>query len=144
MKKPAVPLILSDFEKQEKEVSLNLGMPNLRIQYFRGPVWGKTNEQLKKQIVEGNNPITGKPVMPELVEKLTKPLTAEEQKTGEVKQDLGPKTYTGTPDELQKLFLEKRYTDFLPVVLPTEDKVAEMLKFTSHEPDEVLGKMNPG
>ena len=144
MKKPAVPLILNDFEKQEKEVSLNLGMPGLRIQYFRGPVWGKTNEQLKKQIVEGNNPITGKPVMPELVEKLTKPLTAEEQKTGEVKQDLGPKTYTGTPDELQKLFLEKRYTDFLPVVLPTEDKVAEMLKFTSHQPTEVLGKMNPG
>jgi hypothetical protein len=89
MKKPAVPLILNDFEKQEKEVSLNLGMPGLRIQYFRGPVWGKTNEQLKKQIVEGNNPITGKPVMPELVEKLIKPLTAEEQKTGEKKQIRG-------------------------------------------------------
>jgi hypothetical protein len=144
MKKPAVPLILNDFEKQEKEVSANLGMPGLRIQYFRGPVWGKTNEQLKKQIVEGNNPITGKPAMPELVELLTKPLTAEEKKTGEKKQDLGPKTYTGTPDELAKLFLEKRYTDFLPVVLPTEDKVAEMLKFTSHEPTKVIGKMNPG
>lgn len=144
MKKPAVPLILTDFEKQEKEVALNLGMPGLRIQYFRGPVWAKTNEQLRKQIVEGNNPLTGKPVMPELVEKLIKPLTAEEKKTGEVKPDMGPTTYTGTPDELQKLFLEKRYTDFLPVVLPTEDKVNEMLKFTSHGPDEVLGRMNPG
>jgi hypothetical protein len=30
------------------------------------------------------------------------------------------------------------------VVLPTEEKVAEMLKATSHQPDEVLGKMNPG
>jgi hypothetical protein len=145
MKKPAVPLILNDFEKQEKEVSFNLGMPGLRIQYFRGPVWGKTQEQLQKQIVEGNNPITGKPVMPELAEKLIKPLTAEEQKTGELKPSVGPMTYTGTPDELQKLFLEKRYTDFLPVVLPTEEKVAEMLKFTSHAPDEVLSnKMTPG
>jgi hypothetical protein len=145
MKKPSIPIILNDFEKQEKEVSANLGMPNLRIQYFRGPVWGKTNAQLKKQIVEGNNPITGKPAMPELVELLTKPLTAAEQKTGEVKQVLGPKTYTGTPDQLQKLFLQKRYTDFLPVVLPTEEKVAEMLKFTSHQPTEVLSnKMTPG
>jgi hypothetical protein len=145
MKKPAVPLILNDFEKQEKEVSANLGMPGLRIQYFRGPVWGKTNEQLKKQIVEGNNPITGKPAMPELVELLTKPLTAEEKKTGTIKQDMGPKTYTGTPDELQQLFLKNRYTDFLPVELPTEEKVAEMLKFTSHNPDEVLSdKMTPG
>ena len=144
MKKPAVPLILSDFEEQEKEVAYNLGMPGLRIQYFRGPVWAKTNDQLKKQIVEGNNPITGKPVMPELVEKLTKSLAAEEKKTGEAKRDMGPATYTGTPDELQKLFLEKRYTDFLPVVLPTEDKVNEMLRATSHEPENVLGKMNPG
>jgi hypothetical protein len=139
-----VPLIIYDFAKQEAEVAYNDGMPGLRIQYFRGPVWAKTNEQLKKQIVEGNNPITGRPVMQELVEKLTKPLTAEEKKTGELKRDMGPSTFTGTPDELQKLFLEKRFTDFMPVILPTEEKVAEMLKGTSHQPDEVLGKMNPG
>lgn len=144
MKKPAVAVIMHDFEKQEKEVSSNLGMPGLRIQYFRGPIWGKTNEQIRMQVIEGNNPITGKPVMRELVEKLTKPLTAEEKKTGVVQQNLGPKTYSGTPDELQKLYLKKRYTDFLPVVLPTEEKVAEMLKTTSHQADEVLGKMNPG
>ena len=119
-------------------------MPGLRIQYFRGPVWAKTNEQLKKQIVEGNNPITGRPVMQELVEKLTKPLTADEKKMGELKQDKGPLTFTGTPDQLQQIFLEKRFTDFMPVILPTEEKVAEMLKGTSHQPDEVLGKMNPG
>jgi hypothetical protein len=139
-----VPVIMHDFEKQEKEVSYNLGMPGLRIQYFRGPIWGKTNEQIKTQVMEGNNPITGKPVMRELVEKLTKPLTAEEQQTGKRLRDVGPKTYTGTPDQLKKLFLQKRYTDFLPVELPTEDKVAEMLKFTSHQPTEALSKMNPG
>jgi hypothetical protein len=139
-----VPLIIYDFAKQEAEVALNHGMPGLRIQYFRGPVWGKTNEQLKKQIVEGNNPITGKPVMQELIEKLTKPLTAEEKKTGELKRDKGQLTFTGTPDELQQMFLDKRFTDFMPVILPTEEKVAEMLKGTSHRPDEVLGRMNPG
>lgn len=119
-------------------------MPKLRIQYFRGPVWGKTNEQLKKQIVDGNNPINGKPVMKEMVELLTIPLAAEEQKTGEIKPDRGPASFTGTPDELQKLFLDKRMTDFLPIILPTEDKVNEMLKNTSHDPNEILGKMNPG
>ncbi|MEJ2110444.1 MAG: hypothetical protein P8Z37_11120 [Acidobacteriota bacterium] len=119
-------------------------MPGLRIQYFLGPVWAKTNEQIKSQIVEGKNPINGKPVMEEMVESLTKPLTAEEKKTGELKKDMGPATYTGTPDELQQLFLEKRYTDFMPVILPTEEKVDEMLKATSHEPNEQLGRMNPG
>jgi hypothetical protein len=137
-------LIIYDFAEQEAEVSFNYGMPGLRIQYFRGPVWAKTNEQLKKQIVEGNNPITGQPVMKELVEKLTKPLTAEEKKVGELERSMGPATYTGTPDELQQLFLEKRYTDFMPVILPTQEKVDEMLKGTSHDADEVLGRMNPG
>jgi hypothetical protein len=139
-----VSLVLHDFAAQEAEVAFNSGMPGIRIQYFRGPVWAKTHEQLKKQIVEGNNPITGRPVMQELVEHLTKPMTAEETKTGELRRDMGPATFTGTPDELQKLFLEKRYTDFMPVILPTEDKVNEMLKGTSHDPDEQLGRMNPG
>jgi hypothetical protein len=82
MKKPAVPLILDDFEPQEREVASNLGMPGLRMQFFRGPVWGKTPAQLQKQVIEGNNPVTGKPVMRELVELLTRPLAAGEQKTG--------------------------------------------------------------
>ncbi len=137
-------LLLHDFATQTAEVAFNSGMPGIRVQYFRGPVWAKTREQLKKQIVEGNNPITGRPVMQELVENLTKPLTAEEKKTGELRRDTGPATYTGTAAELQKLFLEKRYTDFLPIILPTEELVNEMLKATSHDPDEQLGKMNPG
>jgi hypothetical protein len=118
-------------------------MPGLRIQYFRGPVWGKTNEQIKKQIVEGINPVTNKPVMKELVESLTKPLTAEEKKTGELKRNMGPATFIGTEDEMQQLFLKNRYTDFMPVILPTEARVNEMLKATSHKPEENLGRMNP-
>jgi hypothetical protein len=144
LKKPAVPLLLADFVTQEAEVALNYGMPGMRIQYFRGPVWAKTNEQLKKQIVEGNNPISGRPVMQEIVEKLTKPLTTEEKDMGPFKRDTGPSTFNGTQDELQQMFLEKRYTDFMPVILPTEEKVNEMLKATSHDPDEQLGRMNPG
>ncbi len=139
-----MPLLLADFVTQEAEVAFNYGMPGMRIQYFRGPVWAKTRPQLKKQIVEGNNPITGRPVMQEIVEKLTKPLTAEEKNMGPFKRDTGPSAYTGTQDELQQLFLENRYTDFMPVILPTEEKVNEMLKATSHDPDEQLGRMNPG
>ncbi len=119
-------------------------MPGIRIQYIPGPVWGKDNAQLKAQIIEGNNPLTEKPVMKEIVEKLTSPLTDKEKNPGELKHDPPPATYTGTYAELQKLFLEKRYTDFMPVILPTKELVDEMLSGTSHDPDEVLGKMNPG
>ncbi len=139
--KPAVPLVISDFATQEAEVAASHGMPGLRIQFFRGPVWGKTRDQLRRMIVEGNDPITNRPVMQELVEKFTTPLTDAEKRTGELKQSEGPATFTDTPDNLQQMFLEKRWTDFLPVVLPTEQRVDEMLKGTSHLPEEPLGKM---
>jgi hypothetical protein len=118
-------------------------MPSLRVQFIRGPVWGKTPDQLRRVVVEGNNPHTGKPVMQEIVDKLTRPLTAEELKTGEIKRDQGPATFTDTADNLQKKFLENRWTDFMPVILPTEQYVNEMLKATSHAPDEQLGRMAP-
>lgn len=118
-------------------------MPGIRIQYILGPIWGKTAEQLSKSVVFGSNPLTGGLVMQEIVDKLTQPLTAEEKKTGEVNRSRGPETFTGTEDELQQLFLEKRFTDFMPIILPTEERVAEMLKGTSHDPDEILGSMSP-
>ena len=48
-----------------------------------------------------------------------------------------------TEDNLQQLFIENRWTDFLPVVLPTEERVAAMLKGTSQPPDKVVGRMRP-
>ena len=98
---------------------------------------------MRRDVVLGNNPLTGKPVLQEIVDKLTRPLSAEDRKSGQMARDKGPATFSGTADELQKMFRQKRYTDFLPVVLPTEEKVNEMLKATSHRPDEVLGKMGP-
>ena len=96
-------------------------MPGIRIQYIRGPIWGKTAAQLRRDTVLGNNPLTGNPILDEIVNKLTKPLTAEERKTGEVNRSKGPETFTGTAEELQQLFLEKRFTDFMPIILPTEE-----------------------
>jgi hypothetical protein len=140
---PSIPVVLSEFYKQESEKARNDGLPGLRTQWIRGPVWAKTREQLRRDVINGNNPITGKPVMQEIVEKFTKPLTAEETKTGEIIRDKGPATFTDTPEKLQKMFMDNRWTDFLPVVLPTEALVNEMLKGTSHDPDEVVGKMSP-
>src|SRR5260370_26384576 len=46
-------------------------------------------------------------------------------------------------DNLQRQFLENNWTDGLPIVLPTEKRVAEMLAHTSRKPDEVVGQMQP-
>ena len=48
-----------------------------------------------------------------------------------------------TEENLHRLFSESRWTDFAPVVLPTEERVAAMLAGTSHAPDEVVGRLRP-
>jgi hypothetical protein len=45
--------------------------------------------------------------------------------------------------EMRELFEERHYTDYLPIVLPTEERVERMLTGTSHAPDEMVGKMRP-
>jgi hypothetical protein len=48
-----------------------------------------------------------------------------------------------TKDNLHRQFLENRWTDFAPIVLPTEERVGAMLAGTSRRPDEVVGRLAP-
>ncbi|HEV8023015.1 MAG TPA: UGSC family (seleno)protein, partial [Candidatus Lustribacter sp.] len=48
-----------------------------------------------------------------------------------------------TEDELQQLFLDNHWTDGLPIVLPTEERVAAMLAHTSRKAQEIVGRMQP-
>jgi len=118
------------------------GMPLQRISFTPHPVWGKTDEQMYAYL-DGNDPVSGKPLMKEVVDSLTRPLTADELKTGTVTPPTGAPTFTDTADNLQQYFLDNGMTDFMPITIPTQEKVAAMLKATSHKPDEVVGKMTP-
>ena len=60
---------------------------------------------------------------------------------------LTKRTTTGTglndtPDEFE-FFLEKHWSDGLPVVTPTEERVARMLTGTTRAPDELIGLVPP-
>ena len=46
-------------------------------------------------------------------------------------------------DNLHRLFLENHFTDCLPIVLPTEQRVEAMLAGTSHARDEIVGRLRP-
>jgi hypothetical protein len=119
-------------------------MPHQRRIFVPHPVWGKTPAELRRDI-DGKNPLTGKPIMREIVESLTKPLNDEEKKVGFIERSSGPKLFPpDTPDNLQQYFHDNGMTDYLPIILPTKEKVAAMLKSTSRRPDEVVGKMAGG
>jgi hypothetical protein len=74
---------------------------------------------------------------------LTNPLSADDSKKGFIETPTPRLLPPDTADNLQRLFRENGWTEGLPVILPTEARVAEMLKATSHKPDEIAGKMQP-
>ncbi len=110
----------------------------LRYTVFPLPVAGVSRE-VHEAYINGNDPMTGRPIMEQIIEALTKPLTPEEKLTGLPPSATEPRELSpDTEENLQELFKARDWTDYLPIVLPTEDRVAAMLKGTSHKPDEVV------
>jgi hypothetical protein len=114
----------------------------LPIIYTPKPVIGVSSEALYDKLLEGNDPETGRPVIDEIVERLTQPQENKRQK-----QDPAPpadtfeKNLSGTEDALQQLFYERGWTDGLPIILPTPDRLEQMLKGTSRSPEAEVGQV---
>ena len=128
------------FKQVVESVTRMHGMPQARYAFVPQPVMGKTAEQLRAY-VDGKDPLTGRPVMQEVIEGLTRP--AEGDRVEEIKFERStPRLVDAdTEDHLHDLFLDNNWTDKLPIILPTEKRVAEMLAHTRRKPDEVAGHL---
>lgn len=95
-----------------------------------------------RQYVEGSDPITSRPLMQEVIEALTQPLTEREKHPTIVRKPRRPRLLPADASEnLYHEFVENGWTDGLPILLPTEERVAEMLSGTDHDRDEIVGRM---
>ncbi len=122
------------------------GMP-IRYVGVPFPVAGQPKSVHHQYVFEGKDTVTGKPMMQAIIDGLTKPL-AEKEKFSGLPPEATPEPRLLKPDteeNLHRLFKEKDWTDYNPIILPTEERVAQMLKGTSHKPDEVVKTINwPG
>ena len=138
LEKAGIPTVLVDFEDQDhmvRQEALHNGVPNVRFIHASRTVPGPEDVEL----------ITGT-----MLEALTTPLTAKEKKGGLVEPDQPRVLFEGTLDEAQDFYQKVQnvghpvnapiavYTDGSPVIIPTEEKVKEMLAGTSHKPDEIV------
>ena len=137
---PTVAMHTDKFDKVVASVATVSGMPGLRQVFVPQPIMGKTAAQLRAY-VDGKNPITGRAVMQEVIEGLTKPLTDDDGGPVEFDRSTPRLVPADSAANLEQLFLESHWTDGLPIVLPTEERVAAMLAATKRKPDEVVGRM---
>jgi len=138
---PTAPIVTARFADYVIRDGHTHGM-NLRWTFPPYPVGWVPRETLH-EYVQGDDPVTGVKLMTEIIDALTKPLTEAEKNPGMSERPKRPRLLE--PDSeanLHRLFLENGWTDGLPIVLPTEERVAEMLTGTDHDPQEVVGMMS--
>jgi len=119
-----------------------MGMPTLRQAYTPHPVVDRPAADLRAYI-DGTDPISGRPFMQEVLEGLTGALDEADIQGLSFERTTPRLLEADTEDNLHRLFDENRWTDCLPVVLPTEDRVEAMLRGTSHPRDKIVGRLRP-
>ncbi|MGE3934701.1 MAG: UGSC family (seleno)protein [Rhodospirillaceae bacterium] len=139
---PSVAVHTDVFARLAKSTARANGMPTTRQAYVPQPVVDRTPAQLRGYI-EGTDPVNKRPFMQEVIEGLTGPLTDADVKGLTFDRSSPRLLPADTEENLQQFFMDSNWTDFLPVVLPTEARVAAMLKGTSHAPDKVVGRLSP-
>jgi hypothetical protein len=130
------------FARLCRATALSMGMPRLRQAYVPQPVVGRSASDLRAYI-EGTDPVSGRPLMQEVLDGLTVPLDDADLQGLTFERTTPRLLEPDAEDHLHRLFEENYWTDFLPITLPTEARVEVMLEGTSHPPDKIVGRLRP-
>lgn len=140
---PTVSMATSAFVELATSTAYKKGIPNLKITFTPHPITDRPAD-VCDDYIQGNNPVSGNPMLAEIVGGLTAKLTSADTQTGLIEREERQRFLPpDTPENLQSMFHEKMWTDGLPIVLPTAERVQAMLTGTSHDPDELIGSMRP-
>ncbi len=139
---PTVAVHTHVFARLARNVARVNGTPTLRQAFVPQPVVGVSAAQLRAY-VEGIDPVNKLPFVKVLIDGLTAPLTEADLAGVSFERTTPRLLEPDTEDALHRRFEQERWTDYLPIVLPTEARVAGMLKGTRRAPDEVVGRMRP-
>lgn len=139
---PTVAVHTHVFARLAESVALANGMPTTRQAYVPQPLVGVSAEGLRGYI-NGTDPIQDRPFMQGLIEGLSTPLNDNDISGTSFERPADKFLEPDTEDNLRQLFEDNHWTDFMPIILPTEERVEAMLAGTSHAPDEVVGRLRP-
>src|SRR6185295_11858787 len=139
---PTVGVHTHVFARLCRATALAMGMPRLRQAYVPQPVVGRSASDLRGYI-DSTDPVSGRPFMQEVLEGLTVPLDEADLQGLSFERTTPRLLEPDTEERLHRRFEENCWTDFLPITLPTEERVEAMLKGTSHPPDQIVGRLRP-
>ncbi len=139
---PTVYLTTSQFNSDAHFSAEDNGVPNLRI--VAVPANKYYSERLTKE--------RAKPVavaaFDEMIKAITTPITTQESTakppvTSNPNVKIQAESSDAALEQFNDLFLEKHWSDGLPIIPPTPERVRKMLSGTTRSPKEVIGTVAP-
>ena len=129
---PSSSLVCEGFLGQAGTTSVGLGLPNLPVALVPGHVGIQSDTEIAENIhgVTLDDVVCNLTQMPADVETVADPAP----------RDI---VFSGDIDEINRLFIENEWSDGLPILPPTPERVESFLAFTDRDPDEVLAVLLP-
>ena len=129
---PTATLVCDGFTGQAAAVTPGLGVESLPIARIVGHVDGQSIQELRRNIEE----VTTAEVIRRLVEKPS----AEPNSNSYQEEEIAVR---GSFNEVNAVFEEQGWSDGLPIVPPTPDRVASFLQQTPDDSDRIIGVLQP-
>jgi hypothetical protein len=132
---PAVGVVSSGFETMARSVAKIFGDDDPRLAVYPGAIQTDTDGTFGRKVREV--------VIDQIEEGLRR--SKQAGPTTKAEAEPGPRqvVFTGSLDEVGEHFLSQGWSDGLPIVPPTQDRVDRFLAATSERPDTVLGALPP-
>ena len=129
---PSVLIAAPGFMDQARYTALNNGVPVMRVALYPGAFATQSAEELVRN--------TREILWPQIVDALTEPISDKERSDGASgsKGDIRDDAFYGTIDEINEYFTDMEWSDGLPIVPPTYEKVESFLKYTDMNWDETV------
>jgi hypothetical protein len=131
---PAASLISEGFIEQAKTTVVGLGLPDLPIAMIPGHPGVQSHDQLRENTLGS--------ILNQVIASLTQPAAAAVAEPL-AEPDSRDVVFTGSFSEVNGHFYEQQWSDGLPIVPPTVERVEEFLRFTDFDPETVLGVLLP-
>ena len=117
---------------QAAATSVGLGMPNIPLAMVPGHPGAQSPAEVRANVVR----VTAAQVIANLTEQPDVMVFEDEPAAHDI-------VFSGTFEEVNDYFYEREWSDGLPIVPPTVEKIEAFLSFTDRDPDEILGVVLP-
>jgi hypothetical protein len=125
-----VVVTLTGFTEVAHQAAKAMGVGGLRIAEYPGAVGVHHEDEVRKNVEQV--------LFDRIIEGLTKHHVIRDTRTSVPVQNPDAIVFRGTSDQVQEFFRSQQWTDGLPIIPPTPERVEAFLRYTDRAPDESI------